>query len=45
VGTSRLARRLTIILPAMTLAEAFETTRLHRVGDRTAFVTASPPSV
>jgi magnesium chelatase family protein len=38
-----LARRLTTILPAMTLAEAIETTRLHRVagltGDRTAFVT------
>jgi magnesium chelatase family protein len=38
-----LARRLTTILPAMTLAEAIETTRIHRVagltGDRTAFVT------
>jgi magnesium chelatase family protein len=38
-----LARRLTIILPAMTLAEALETTRIHRVagltGDRTAWVT------
>jgi hypothetical protein len=35
-----LARRLTTILPAMTLAEAIETTRIHRVagltGDRTA---------
>jgi magnesium chelatase family protein len=44
-----LARRLTSILPAMSLAEALETTRIHRVagltGDRTAFVTASPPSV
>jgi predicted ATPase with chaperone activity len=34
-----LARRLTTILPAMTLAEAIETTRIHRVagltGDRT----------
>jgi magnesium chelatase family protein len=38
-----LARRLTIILPAMTLAEAIETTRIHHVagltGDRTALVT------
>jgi magnesium chelatase family protein len=38
-----LARRLTTILPAMTLAEAIETTRIHRVagltGDRTALVT------
>jgi magnesium chelatase family protein len=45
-GTSRLARRLTTILPAMTLAEAIETTRIHRVagitGDRTAFVTTRP---
>ena len=41
-GTSRLARRLTTLLPAMTLAEALETTRIHRVagliGDRTAVV-------
>jgi magnesium chelatase family protein len=39
-----LARRLTTILPAMPLAEAVETTRLHRVagltGARTALVTA-----
>ena len=39
-GKSMLARRLTTILPAMTLAEAIETTRIHRVagltGDRTA---------
>jgi magnesium chelatase family protein len=45
-GTSRLARRLTTILPAMTLAEALETTRLHRVagrtGARTALVTTHP---
>jgi magnesium chelatase family protein len=38
-----LARRLTTILPAMTLAEAIETTRIHRVagltGARTALVT------
>jgi magnesium chelatase family protein len=38
-----LTRRLTTIVPAMTLAEALETTRIHRVagltGDRTAFVT------
>ena len=41
-----LARRLTTILPAMTLAEALETTRIHRVagltGDRTAVVTTRP---
>jgi hypothetical protein len=38
-GQSMLARRLTTILPAMTLAEALETTRIHciasRTGDRT----------
>jgi magnesium chelatase family protein len=41
-----LARRLTTILPAMTLAEAIETTRIHRVagltGNRTAQVTTRP---
>jgi magnesium chelatase family protein len=41
-----LARRLTTILPAMTLAEAIETTRIHRVagltGARTAWVTTRP---
>jgi magnesium chelatase family protein len=41
-----LARRLTTILPAMTLAEAIETTRIYRVagltGDRTALVTTRP---
>jgi magnesium chelatase family protein len=41
-----LARRLTTILPAMTLAEAIETTRIHRIasltGDRTALVTTRP---
>jgi magnesium chelatase family protein len=45
-GQSMLARRLTTILPAMTLAEAIETTRIHRVagltGDRTALVTTRP---
>jgi magnesium chelatase family protein len=45
-GTSMLARRLTTILPALTLAEAIETTRIHRVagltGDRTALVTTRP---
>jgi magnesium chelatase family protein len=45
-GTAMLARRLTTILPAMTLAEALETTRLHRVGnftgDRTVLVTTRP---
>ena len=38
--------RLTTILPAMTLAEAIETTRIHRVagltGDRAALVTTRP---
>jgi magnesium chelatase family protein len=41
-----LARRLTTILPDMTLAEAIETTRIHRVagltGNRTAFVMTRP---
>ena len=41
-----LARRLTTILPAMTLAEALETTRIHRVagltGDRTVVVMTRP---
>jgi magnesium chelatase family protein len=41
-----LARRLTTILPAMTLAEALDTTRIHRVagrtGERAAFVTTRP---
>jgi magnesium chelatase family protein len=41
-----LARRLTTILPDMTLPEAIETTRLHSVAgltdDRTAFVTTRP---
>jgi magnesium chelatase family protein len=41
-----LARRLTTILPAMTLTEAIETTRIHRAagltGDRTALVTTRP---
>jgi predicted ATPase with chaperone activity len=40
------ARRLTTILPAMTLAKAMETTRIHRVagltGDRTTLVTTRP---
>jgi predicted ATPase with chaperone activity len=38
-----LARRLTTILPVMTLAEAIETTRIHRVagltGDRAVVIT------
>ena len=46
VGRSLLARRRSTILPAMTLAEAIETTRIHRVagrtGDRTALVTTRP---
>jgi magnesium chelatase family protein len=41
-----LARRLTTMLPAMRLAEALETTRIHRVagrtGARTAVVTTRP---
>jgi magnesium chelatase family protein len=41
-----LARRLTTIRPAMTLAEAIETTRIHSVagliGERTALVTTRP---
>jgi Magnesium chelatase, subunit ChlI len=41
-----LARRLTILLPEMTLAEAIETTRIHCVagltGDRTELVTTRP---
>jgi hypothetical protein len=41
-----LAHRLTTILPAMTLPEALETTRIHsvagRTGDRTALVTTPP---
>jgi magnesium chelatase family protein len=48
-GKSMLARRLTTMLPAMTLAEAIETTRIHRVasltGDRTACVTDYPAPV
>ena len=45
-GKSMLAYRLTALLPAMTLPEALETTRLHRVagrtGDRAAWVTTRP---
>jgi hypothetical protein len=45
-GTSMLARCLTTILPAMTLAEAIETTRIHRVagriGERTALIARAP---
>jgi magnesium chelatase family protein len=41
-----LASRLTTMLPTMTVAEAMETTRMHRVtgltGDRTAWVTTRP---
>jgi magnesium chelatase family protein len=41
-----LTRRLATILPAMTLAEAIETTRIHSVagltGDRRALVTTRP---
>jgi magnesium chelatase family protein len=48
-GKLMLARRLNTILPSMTLAEAIETTRIHRVAgltsDRTAFVTIYPASV
>jgi magnesium chelatase family protein len=45
-GKSMLARRLATILPAMTLAEALDTTRIHSVagltGGRTAVVTMRP---
>jgi magnesium chelatase family protein len=45
-GKSRLARRRTTMLPAMTLAEAIETTRMHSVAGltegRTAWVTTRP---
>jgi predicted ATPase with chaperone activity len=45
-GTSMLARRLTPMLPAMPLAEALETTRIHRMagltGGRRTFVTTRP---
>ena len=34
-GTSRLARRLTPVLPDMPLAEALDTTRIHRVAGLT----------
>jgi hypothetical protein len=44
-----LARWLTTLLSAMTLAAAIETTRIHRVaartGDRTACVTVYPASL
>jgi len=46
VGKSLLARRRTTLLPDMTLAEAVETTRIHRVAGltsaRTALVTTRP---
>jgi magnesium chelatase family protein len=45
-GKSMLARRLTTILPEMTLAEAIDTTRIHRVagltGAHIALVTTRP---
>src|SRR5918912_657676 len=45
-GKSMLARRLATILPAMSLAEALETTRIHRVagltGGRTSCITTRP---
>jgi magnesium chelatase family protein len=45
-GKSMLARRLTTIPPAMSLADARESTRIHRVvaltGGRTAVVTTRP---
>jgi magnesium chelatase family protein len=37
-----LARRLTTILPELTLAEALDTTRIHCTGRRTALVTSRP---
>jgi magnesium chelatase family protein len=48
-GKTILAHRLSTLLPAMTLAEAIETTQRHSVagltGDPGAFVTIFPPSV
>jgi magnesium chelatase family protein len=45
-GTSILARRLTTVLPDLTLAEAIDTTRIPRIagltGRRTAVVTTRP---
>jgi predicted ATPase with chaperone activity len=45
-GTSTLAWRLTTLLPAMTLPEAIETTRIHSIagltGGRTALLTTRP---
>src|SRR5215472_19211850 len=45
-GKSMLVRRLATILPAMSLAEALKTTRIHSVagltGGRTSFVTIHP---
>ena len=37
-----LARQRTTILPSMPLAEALETTRLHRIAGRTALVATRP---
>jgi magnesium chelatase family protein len=49
VGPSRLARRLTTILPAMSVAEALETTRIHSVAGETsgpsALTVANPDRV
>jgi predicted ATPase with chaperone activity len=46
VGASLLARRLTPILPAMTMADALEPTRIHCIpsltGSRTAVVATGP---
>jgi predicted ATPase with chaperone activity len=48
-GKSMLVRRLTTILPTLTLPDALDTTPLPHVaelsGRRTAFVAASPPAV
>jgi predicted ATPase with chaperone activity len=45
-GKSILARRLPTMVPAMTLAEALDTTCIHRVagltGERTAVITTRP---
>jgi predicted ATPase with chaperone activity len=43
-GKSLLARRLTTLPPAMTLAEARETTRIHRVAGLTGGCLLSRPS-
>jgi magnesium chelatase family protein len=40
-GTSMLARRLTTLMPAMPLAEALDTTCIHRIAGRTSACAAA----